>query len=112
MGRKELVRAYRETPRPAGIYRVVHQPSQRILLGASPDAPAMLNRTRAQLAMSSHPNRQMQVDWDADGEGGFVFEVLDLLQPSDDPTLDVNDDLQTLLELWEEKLEIEPGTSY
>ena len=106
MGRKELVRTYKETPRPAGIYRVVHQPSQRILLGA------MLNRTRAQLSMSSHPNRQMQADWDADGEGGFVFEVLDLLQPSDDPNLDVNDDLQTLLELWVEKLQIEPGTSY
>ena len=72
----------------------------------------MHNRTRAQLSMSSHPNRQMQADWDADGEGGFVFEVLDLLQPSDDPNLDVNDDLQTLLELWVEKLQIEPGTSY
>jgi len=112
MGRRELVRRYKETPRPAGVYRVVHQPSRRILLGVSPDAPAMLNCTRAQLTMSSHPNRQLQRDWDADGEGGCAFEVLDLLPPSDDPNNDVGEDLQTLLELWVEKLQIEPGTLY
>lgn len=112
MGRKELVRRYRDTPRPAGVYRVVHQPSQRTLLGVSPDAPAMLNRVRAQLSMSSHPNRQLQSDWDADGDAGFEFEVLDLLPPSDDPSEDLSEDLQTLLQLWVEKLEIEPGASY
>lgn len=72
----------------------------------------MLNRMRAQLTMSSHPNRQLQADWDAEGEDGFVFEVIDLLSASDDLNEDVSDDLQTLLELWTEKLQIDPGSSY
>ncbi len=112
MDRKDLVRRYKETPRPAGIYRVVHRPSGRTVLGASPDAPAMLNRIRAQLTLNSHPNRQMQSDWDADGQDGFTFDVLDLLDQSDRPAEDVSGDLQTLLELWHEKLRAEPGSSY
>jgi hypothetical protein len=106
LDRKELVRKYKETPRPAGVYRIVLNPSQRTLLGASRDARAMLNRTQTQLAMSSHPNRRLQNDWDVDGAGGFEFEVLDLLPPSDDPNHDVSADLQTLLELWMDKLQI------
>ncbi len=62
--------------------------------------------------MGSHPNRRMQADWDADGERGFEFEVLDLLPPLDNPDEDVREDLQTLLELWKENLRIDPDTSY
>lgn len=111
MDRKDLVRKYNET-RPAGVYRVVHQPIQRVLLGVTPDVPAMFNRIRAQLAMSSHPNRQLQSDWDTGGEEAFEFEILDLLAPPDDPNQDINDDLQTLLELWAERLQVDSGTSY
>lgn len=112
MDHKELIRKYKETPRPAGVYRVVHRPSGRTLLGSSPDAPAMLNRIRAQLGMRSHPNKQLQSDWDTDGEGAFEFDVLDLLAAPDDPGQDMSDDLQTLLELWQDKLQIETGSSY
>jgi hypothetical protein len=112
MDRKDLVRRYKDTPRPAGIYRVVHRPSGRTVLGASPDAPAMLNRIRAQLSLNSHPNKQMQNDWDADGEDAFAFDVVDLLDLLDDPGADIGAELQTLLELWREKLHIDPETAY
>ena len=112
MDRKEIVRRYRETPRPAGVYRVVHRPTGRTLLGASVDAPAMLNRIRAQLSMHGHPSRTLQAAWDADGEAGFDFEVLDLLPPGDDRARNVSDDLETLLELWVEKLQVESGSSF
>ena len=112
MERKEIIRRYRETPRPAGVYRVTHRPSGRTLLGTSPDAPAMLNRIRAQLGMNSHPKKQLQRDWESDCEEAFEFEVIDLLPPPDDPGADISDDLQTLLELWQEKLQIETGSSY
>jgi hypothetical protein len=70
----------------------------------------MLNRIRAQLGMNSHPNKQLQRDWDADGEGAFESVVVDLLGPSDGPGEDLTDDLGTLLELWRDKLQI--GSSY
>jgi hypothetical protein len=110
MDRKEIARRYRETSRPAGAYRVTHQPSGRTLIGASPDVPARLNRIRAQLDMNSHPNNALQADWVADGEGAFGFEIVDLLDTSDNPDEDIRDDLDTLHQLWREKLQI--GSAY
>ncbi len=112
MDRKELVREYKQTPRPAGVYRVVHEPSGRTMLGSSPDAPAMLNRVRAQLRMRGHPNPALQRDWDADGPDAFVFEVVDLLPRGDDVSSDVSDDLEALLEMWAEKLDLGDGARY
>jgi hypothetical protein len=112
MNRKELARRYRETPRPAGVYRVVHRPSGRTLLGASRDAPAMLNRIRAQLSLDSHPSKRLQADWDNDGEAAFDFDIVDLLPEPEHPGEDVAGDLETLLQLWEETLQIEPESRY
>lgn len=108
MDRKDLIRRYKETPRPAGVYRVVHVPSGRTLVGSSPDAPAMLNRIRAQLRMTSHRNADLQRDWDVDGPGGFRFEVLDTLELRGEPGDDPSADLAELETLWLEKLSL-PG---
>jgi hypothetical protein len=110
--RKELIRKYKETPRPAGIYRVQHGPSGRTLLGSSPDAPAMLNRIRAQLRMKGHPNRSLQADWDRDGADAFLFEVVDLLPPPETADHDSSVDLATLETLWREKLQLPPEAMY
>jgi hypothetical protein len=37
MNKKELIRAYKETPRPMGIYRVHNTQSDRSLVGRSVD---------------------------------------------------------------------------
>jgi len=110
--RKELIRRYKETPRPAGVYRVVHRASGRTLLGASKDVPAMLNRIRAQLSLASHPSRQLQADWDSDGEDGFEFETVDLLPEPETPGQDISGDLDTLYRLWEDQLQLDPDLLY
>lgn len=73
-------------------------------MGASPDAPAMLNRLRAQLRMGAHRDRDLQRLWSKDGAESFEFEVVDLLPPSDDPEYDASDDLRALADLWREQL--------
>ena len=112
MNRKELLRQYKETPRPAGIYSVRHTPSGRTLLGASTDAPAMLNRIRAQLRMNAHPNRALLADWNAAGADAFTFDVVDFLPPSAEPGHDIREELAALEELWREKLGVTGATSY
>jgi hypothetical protein len=112
MDRKQKIRRYKETPRPAGVYRVLRRSTGRMLLGASVDAPAMLNRIRAQLDLATQPNRQLQADWDVDGAGGFDFDVLDLLAPADDASRDVRADLEILLGLWTDRIESEGGLLY
>jgi hypothetical protein len=103
--RKKLIREYKETARPMGVYRVFNKVNGKTLLGTSRDLPSRLNRHRAQLGFGGHPNRQLQSDWNASGSDAFVFEVLDTLSPNDEQNYDPTDDLRTLEELWAEKLE-------
>ena len=104
MNRKELVRAYRETARPMGVFRVLNTASDRSFVARSVDLPSILNRMRTQLRFGGHPNRALQRDWNALGEEAFAFEVLDTLAPPDTPGYDPSDDLRTLEALWLERL--------
>jgi hypothetical protein len=102
--RKARVREALETPRPAGVYRIRSTRSGKTLLGSSPNLPGILNRQRFQLENSSHPDKELQADWNALGPDAFTFETLDLLKPSDDPGYDSTEDLRTLKTMWLEKL--------
>ena len=72
----------------------------------------MLNQIRAQLRMQRHPNPRLQRDWDTQGPDVFVFEVFDTLPPKDDPGYEPTDDLQTLKELWLERLALATDVAY
>ena len=105
MNRKELIRTYKETRRPMGVYRVRNTIDGRALVGASVDLPSILNRERVALRLGTHNNAELQRDWNALGPDAFAFEVLDTLAaPDDQPTYDPTDDLKVLLELWLERL--------
>jgi hypothetical protein len=112
MDRKEMARRYKETPRPAGVFRVTHTPSGRTLLGSSKDAPAMLNRIQAELRTRGHRNKKLQADWDAGGPDAFEFEILDLLSPKETAGYDPSEDLVALEELWRDKLHLDPEDRY
>ena len=94
--RKALARAYKESVRPMGVYRVRNTESGRAIVAASRDLPAALNRQRAQLRMNGHPDKALQKEWAASGDDAFVFEVLDTLDPTDEPGYDPTDDLDAL----------------
>jgi hypothetical protein len=103
--RKARIRAYTETPRPAGVYRVRNTRNGRALVGSSVDAPAILNRHRAQLRMGVHALRALQADWNELGAEAFEFEVLDILEPpAHDPGYDPREDLRVLEQMWLDKL--------
>lgn len=102
--RKAVLRDYKERVVPMGVYRVRNKVSGNSLVAASTDVNAILNRHLAQLRMSAHPNRALQADWAAHGQDSFVFEVLDTLTSSEDPTYDPADDLAALEDMWLEKL--------
>ena len=52
----------------------------------------------------SHPDRELQMDWNDLGSDVFTFEALDQLEPSDEPDKDVSEDLRVLMQLWLDKL--------
>lgn len=102
--RKQLARDYKTTPRPMGIFRVRNVPMRRSLVGSSADLPSILNRHRFQLEHGSHSNKALQADWKALGPASFVFEILDRLEPRDEPGYDPREDLAVLLEIRAEEL--------
>ena len=104
MDRKELTRQYKQTARPAGVYRVRNTERGISLVGASRDLPGALNRQRFQLEMGSHPDKELQSDWNELGADAFAIEALDELEPSDAPDYDPAEDLRLLKELWLDKL--------
>jgi hypothetical protein len=103
--RKAAVRAYKETRRPMGVYRIVNTTNGRALVGASVDIPSILNRHRVQLQFAGHRNAALQHDWNTLGPDAFAFETVDTLVPPDDPAYDPTDDLKALEAMWIEQLQ-------
>lgn len=105
MDRRAAIRAYKETRRPMGIYRIRNTVSGHSVVGRSVDLPSLFNRERAQLRFGMHPDRTLQREWNELGAGSFAFEILDTLEPpSDDPGYDPAEDLKVLEALWRERL--------
>lgn len=110
--RRELIREYKQTPRPMGVYAIRNASSGRTLVGSSTDLPSILNRHRAQLRIGAHPNRDLQQDWNALGADAFAFEIIDRLEPRDEPGYEPADDLRALEQLWLERLDLSPSDRY
>lgn len=107
MNRKSLIRAYKETRRPMGVYRIHNTRDDRSLVGRSVDLPSILNRERVSLKFGNHPNAALQRDWKTLGPDAFVFEVLDTIKaPDEQLDYDPTDDLRVLEDLWIERLQL------
>jgi len=100
MDRKTMIREYKQRRPPMGVFQVRNRASGKVLVGASSDLPAMLNRQRAQLQMGAHPSRELQADWKALGPEAFAFEILDILSPAKEPGTDPAEDLRILEMMW------------
>jgi hypothetical protein len=112
MDRKALLRAYKDAPPAAGIYAVRNTVDGMALVGAAPNLPGRLNRERFSLDTGAHLSAPLQADWDRLGAEAFTFETLDTLEPSDDPTADISEELEELLGMWLEKLALPAAKLY
>lgn len=104
MDRKARIREYKETGRPAGVFVVRNLVASKWLVGSSVNLPGMLNRQRFQLECGSHPDRELQRDWNELGADAFEFDVLDRLESSDRSDDDLAEDLRVLGQMWIERL--------
>jgi|WetSurMetagenome_2_1015567.scaffolds.fasta_scaffold52852_3 hypothetical protein len=105
MDRKELIRKFKETHPPMGVYRVRNKSNGKSLIGSNSNLPAILNRHRFQLEAGLHPNRALQSDWNEFGPSAFEFEILDRLDPAEKSDHDLRNDLAVLERLWLDKIE-------
>lgn len=102
--RRALLRQYKESRRPAGVFVIRNRANGRVFMDASLDIDGLMNRHRFTLELGSHRNRLLQQDWRAHGVAGFDFEVIDRLRyREDDPRFDAASELAALLALWREE---------
>ena len=71
-----------------GIYAIRDRATGHLLLGASRNVHAALNRARFELRMGKHADRVLQAEWNRSGVDGLAFEVLELVKEREDAGFD------------------------
>jgi hypothetical protein len=102
--KKALKRQYLETTTRAGVYAIRNQVTGRALVAGSTNVHGALNRHRFELRYRQHGNVRLAQDWVEHGETNFLFEVLEMVKPGEDPAFNAAQELDLLVNLW--RLEI------
>lgn len=102
--KKDLIREYKQRIAPMGVFRVTNSANGKILVGSSKSLDTKFNSILFQLRIGRFPNPALQADFETCGEAAFSYEIVDTLEPKDDPLYNYDDDLKTLEELWLDKL--------
>jgi hypothetical protein len=103
--RKEAIREYKMSHRPMGVFQIVNNRNGKVFIDSSTNIPGKINRHRFALNAGSHSSKALQSDWNQSGEDAFEFEVLEPVEPRDDPKYDYKADIDVLEDLWLEKIE-------
>ena len=94
--RRAAARQARDAFPPMGIYAIRERASGHVLLGASRNVHAALNRARFELRMGKHSDRVLQASWNRSRDDGLSFEVLDLVKQREDEAFDYVGELKAL----------------
>jgi hypothetical protein len=85
-----------------GIYAIRARASGHLLLSASRNVHAALNRARFELRMGKHADRELQAEWNRSGAEGLDFEVLELVKEREDEGFDYAGELKALEQIHRE----------
>ena len=102
--KKTLKRQYLETKTRAGVYAIRNQNTGRALVAGSTNVQGTLNRHRFELQHGLHRNARLAKDWVEHGETNFLFEVLDMVKPREEPTFNAAQELEMLVGLWRQEI--------
>lgn len=102
--RKELKDEYKQTKQRMGVYQVRNTESEYTLIGSSLNLDAAWNSTKFKLEIGQHPDAELQKQWKEFGPEHFVFEVLQELEHSDNPSVNPREELKELEKLTREEL--------
>ena len=102
--KREILQAYKEEKRPAGLYAVRCAATGEVWVGTSRQIGQQENKVWFSLRSGGHPNRRMQAAWAAHGADAFSFEVLEEVDGSEMTALGLADDLKARDKAWRETL--------
>lgn len=103
--KKELKVQYKEREIVGGVYMIKNTLNGRILLKADTDLRGSKNRYDFSQKTGSCVDMILQADWNKEGGGIFVFEVLEELKKGETQTAhEFETDVNFLKEIWLDKL--------
>jgi len=96
---------YKLSHRPMGIFQIRNTANEKVFIDSSNNIPGKINRHRFALNAGQHVSKSLQADWNEFGESAFEFETIEPVEPRDDLSYDYKSDLETLEDLWLEKIQ-------
>lgn len=107
INRSEAKRTYKEEKSNLGVYKIVNKQNGKILISASRNVNANINRDQFMLKTGMHPNKRLQEDWNKIGAENFSFEMVETLKRRDDvpDTYLYNEELGALEQKWLDQLQ-------
>jgi hypothetical protein len=105
MNKKEAIREYKMSHRPMGVFQIRNKLTDKVFIDSSNNIPGKINRHKFALNAGQHASQALQRDWNEFGESAFEFETIEPLEPRDDQNYDYRSDLETLEDLWLEKVQ-------
>lgn len=105
VNRAELKQQYKEMKRPMGILQITNQANGKVFIASGQSLNGLVNKHQFQLKMNSHMNKELQKDWNEFGAANFTFEIVETLDPSNEPGHDDLADLKALEEMWLDKVQ-------
>ncbi|CAN5709446.1 hypothetical protein BH10PSE18_BH10PSE18_43380 [soil metagenome] len=100
--RRAAARQARDAFPPMGIYAIRDRASGHMLLGASRNVHAALNRAHFELRMGKHADRILQAEWNRSGADGLAFDVLELVKERANADFDYTGELKALEQMHRE----------
>lgn len=103
--KKEKIAQYKARKICGGVFCITNTQTGKRLLLAERDLKGSRNRFAFSQMTGSCVHMVLQSDWKQYGPQAFTFEILEEIEKKDDQTdREFGQDLETLLQLWREKL--------
>ena len=112
INKKELIKEYKNQKQPAGIFAVKNKPENKMFIGNSLNLPAKIRGITFELEMGSQVFSNLAGDYKRLGKGQFEISILDEIEIKDETEKELKKELETLEEMWVEKLRAEGVTFY
>ena len=96
MTKKELKDSYKQLKFKIGVFQIRNTVTGKVFVGSSVNLDAIWNRHHTQLKFGGHPNEALQADWNALGEGKFVYEILDTIEQKEADGVDYGKEAKQL----------------
>lgn len=112
INKKQISKDYKQQKQPAGIYAVHNKVDNKMYIGKSKNLPAVVRRFEFTLQMESFPYQELIDDYKKLGKDNFEIKILDELELKNETEKEIDTELNSLEELWIEKLKSERVSFY